>query len=184
MSVGLLGFGAVASLFAERPLGFGCWVLAFDPQAEAMDRARRMGGVSVSDAAGLLGAIDVVSLHATIDESSRGIINRETLSAVRPGFGLVNIARGRLMVDADVLETLDTGRVAGLAIDTLAPEPPFNAAPGTHDFSHPLLIHPKVVVFPNMAASMSDAQERIGLALAEKIPAVLGGRGVAMEGQP
>jgi len=149
-----------------------------------MDRARRMGVVPVIDAAGLLGASDVVSLHATIDEGSRGITNRETLSTVRPGFWLVNIAWCGLMVNADVLEALDTGRLTGLAIDTLAPEPPFNAAPGTHDFSHPLLMHSKVVVFPHMAALTLDAKERIGLALAEKIRAVLGGRGATMEGKP
>jgi D-3-phosphoglycerate dehydrogenase len=154
-------------------LAFGCRVLAYDPQPDLMARAREMGVIAVKDPAGLVGASDLLSLHATIDQGSRGIINCDTLASARPGLWLVNIARGGLMVDADVLKALDCGLVAGLAIDTLAPEPPFNAAPGTHGFSHPLLHHPKVVVFPHMAASTSDAQERIALTLADKICAAL-----------
>lgn len=173
MAIGLLGFGAVGCLVAERLLAFDCRVLAYDPQPDLMDRARQMGVISVKDPASLLGASDLVSLHATIDEGSRGIINCDTLASARSGLWLVNIARGGLMVDADVLKALDSGLVAGLAIDTLAPEPPYNAAPGTHGFSHPLLRHPKVVVFPHMAASTSDAQERIALTLADNICAAL-----------
>jgi D-3-phosphoglycerate dehydrogenase len=173
MAIGLLGFGTVGRLVAERLLAFGCRVLAYDPQLDLMDRAQQMGVIAVKDPASLLGASDLVSLHATIDQSSRGIINSDTLASARPGLWLVNIARGGLMVDADVLKALDSGLVAGLAIDTLAPEPPFNAAPGTHGFSHPLLQHPKVVIFPHMAASASDAQERIALTLADKICAAL-----------
>jgi D-3-phosphoglycerate dehydrogenase len=173
MAIGLLGFGTVGRLVAERLLAFGCRVLAYDPQPDLMARAREMGVIAVKDPAGLVGASDLLSLHATIDQGSRGIINCDTLASARPGLWLVNIARGGLMVDADVLKALDCGLVAGLAIDTLAPEPPFNAAPGTHGFSHPLLHHPKVVVFPHMAASTSDAQERIALTLADKICAAL-----------
>lgn len=77
------------------------------------------------------------------------------------------------MIDADVLDALDRGLLAGLAIDTLAPDPPYDAAPGEHSFSHCFLGHSKVVVFPHMAASTSDAQERIALTLAEGMREVL-----------
>lgn len=166
ISVGLFGFGNVGRLTALRLLSFGCSVMAYDSRPEKMEEARAMGVVAVSGPDELLARCDVVSLHATLNETSRGVINRRTLAKARPGLFLVNTARGGLMVDQDVLEALDSGQVAGLAIDTLSPEPPYNAEPGAHSFTHPYLGHPKVVVFPHMAASTVDAQERIALTLA------------------
>ncbi len=173
MTIGLIGVGNVGRLVASRLQAFGCRVVAFDPNPQSMDLARAMGVTAADSIEMVMGASDLVSLHATIDQASRGIINRDTLAAARPGLWLVNIARGGLMVDTDVIAALSRGVLAGLAVDTLAPEPPFNAAPGTHGFSHPLLLHPKVVIFPHMAASTSDAQERIALTLADKIRATL-----------
>lgn len=173
MTVGLLGVGNVGRLVAARLQAFGCKVLGHDPDPHSLELARSMGVQAVESPAALLAASDLVSLHATIDERSHGIINRDILAAARPGLLLVNIARGALMVDADVIEALDSGRLAALAIDTLAPEPPYNAAPGSHSFDHPLLHHPKVIVFPHMAASTTDAQEAIALSLAEKMDTAL-----------
>lgn len=174
MTVGLLGVGNVGRLVAARLRPFGCRVLGYDPDPRSMELARAVDVEAVDSPAALLAASDLVSLHATIDERSQGIINRTTLAAARPGLLLVNIARGGLMVDADVIAALDDGRLAALAIDTLAPEPPYNAAPGTHSYDHPLLHHPRVVVFPHMAASTTDAQAAIALSLAEKIAATMG----------
>lgn len=169
MTVGLFGFGNVGRLVASRLLSFGCVVMTYDARPENMAIAKGMGIVACGSPADLLAQCDVVSLHATLNPSSLGIINRQTLSQARQGMLLVNTARGELMVDADVLEALDSGQVARLAIDTLTPEPPYNAEPGKHDFTHPYLAHPKVIVFPHMAASTSDAQERIAVSLAEQV---------------
>jgi D-3-phosphoglycerate dehydrogenase len=165
-TVGLLGFGNVGRLTAQRLQAFGCTVKAFDSRPEKQEEARAMGVEPVPGPAELLAGCDVVSLHATLNETSRQVVNRQTLAGAKPGLWLVNTARGGLMNDADVLEALDSGQVAGLAIDTLSPEPPYNAEPGAHGFTHPYLGHSKVVVFPHMAASTSDAQERIALTLA------------------
>lgn len=167
MTVGLLGFGNVGQLTAERLLTFGCRVVAHDLHPEKIAHAMRMGVTPVDSPAALMAASDIVSLHASLNEGSKGIINRRILSGAKPGLWLVNTARGGLMVDADVLDALDRGLLAGLAIDTLVPDPPYNAIPGEHSYSHCFLGHPKVVVFPHMAASTSDAQERIALTLVE-----------------
>jgi|GEM_PF-3144206 len=172
-TVGLLGFGNVGRLTAQRLQAFGCPVMAYDSRPEKMEEARQMGVATVSGPAELLACCDVVSLHATLNETSRGVVNQQTLAQAKPGLWLVNTARGGIMVDADVLEALDNGRVAGLAIDTLTPEPPYNAEPGVHRFTHSFLGHPKVVVFPHMAASTSDAQERIALTLARSMQKAL-----------
>ncbi len=169
MTVGILGFGNVGRLAAERLLPFGCRLLAHDSRPEKMEEARGMGVTPVGSPAELLARCDLVSLHATLNETSREVIRRETLAGAKPGLMLVNTARGGLMRDADVLEALDNGRLGGLAIDTLSPEPPYNAAPDEHDFIHPYLGHPGVVVFPHMAASTVDAQERIALTLVENM---------------
>lgn len=180
MTVGLLGFGTVGQLTAERLLAFGCRVVAYDSQPEKMLRALQLGVTPVDSLTGLLAMSDVVSLHTTLNASTKGVLNRDALAAAKPGVFLVNTARGGVMVDADVLEALVSGLVAGLAIDTLEPEPPYCAAPGEHDYSHCFLGHPRVMVFPHMAASTLDAQERIALTLAEDMCKVLesaGGRG-------
>ena len=178
MTVGLLGFGRVGQLVGERLLAFGCRVVAYDPRAEKMARAVEMGVEAVDGLSSLLSSSDVLSLHVTLDRGTSALINRETLAAAKPGLLLVNTARGGVMVDADVLDALDSGHMAGLAIDTLDPEPPFYAAPGEHAFSHCLLGHPKVIVFPHMAASTADAQERIALTMAEDICNVLASAGI------
>lgn len=175
LRVGLLGYGSVGRLTAERLKGFGCKVLVHDSIPLKMQEAVAEGVTPVASVAELLATSEIVSLHATFNAQSKGVINRETLQHARPGLWLVNIARGGLMVDQDVIAALDSGRLAGLAIDTLAPEPPFNAAPGSHGYDHPYLHHPRVVVFPHMAASTDDAQERIAVTLARDMCGLISG---------
>lgn len=175
LQVGLLGYGNVGRLVAERLRAFGCRLLVHDSSKEKMQEAALDGAIPVASVGELLAASEVVSLHATYNDQSKGAINCETLRHSRPGLWLVNIARGGLMVDDDVISALDTGQLAGLAIDTLSPEPPFNAQPGTHSYDHPYLHHPRVVVFPHMAASTDDAQERIAVTLAQEMCDVMEG---------
>lgn len=175
MTVGIMGFGSVGQGVAQRLEGFGCDVLVLDPREQSQAKCLEFGYRVCEDIDALLRQSDVLTLHATLNETSRGIVNRKTLALAKPGLFLVNTARGALCVDEDLIEALDSGVLGGVAIDTLHPEPPYNAEPGCHSFDHPLLHHDKVFVFPHMAASTMDAQKRIAVELAQKMAAVLCG---------
>jgi len=110
-----------------------------------------------------------VSLHATLNSSSVGLIGRTQFRMMRRGALLVNTARGPLVDARALIEALDSGRVAMAALDVIEPEPPFDLAPDEHRFNHPLLDHEKIVVTPHMAASTRDAQKRIARNLADMI---------------
>lgn len=173
MTVGIVGFGNVGRNVAKRLAAFGCDIVVYDPREESRAACVELGYRAGGDVADLASQCDLLTLHATLNNSSRGIINTEVLAKAKPGMFLVNTARGAMGVDADIIEALDKGILAGVAIDTLHPEPPYNAKPGTHDFDHPLLHHDKVFVYPHMAASTVDAQERIATELADKMASVL-----------
>lgn len=151
-TVGLVGFGAVGRRVAELLRGFGSPVLAFDPKV-GDDVVRRAGAEPVSWP-DLLARSDIVSLHARLDDSSRRMLDDRAFAAMRPGAYLVNTARGELVDRAALLRALESGRLAGAALDVFDPEPP---APGD-----PLLARPDVLATPHLAgASRQVALESV-----------------------
>ncbi len=169
MSIGVVGFGNVGREVAKRLKPFGCEVVIYHHhQGYAADIAAS-NYVFEPDFKAFMGRVDLITLHASLTTESERMIRAETLAWAKPGLYVVNTARGKLWDDVDMLAALDSGQVAVAAVDTLSPEPPYNAPPGTHDYTHPLLNHPRVVVTPHMAASAHDAQQTIALELAERI---------------
>ena len=149
---------------ATRALAFGMRVVAYDPIA-ADDDFETRHGIRRLGLDELLAAADVVSLHSPLTEETRGLINRATLARMRPGSYLINTARGGLVVESDLAESLASGHLAGAGLDVLNSEPP---EPG-----NPLLQLPNVVFSPHMGgidvksmADMADAGRAMrGLAL-------------------
>src|SRR5262249_23173513 len=114
----------------------------------------------------LLAIADVVSLHTPLTPETRGLINRTTLAKMRPGSYLINTARGGLVVEADLAESLASGHLAGAGLDVLNSEPP---EPG-----NPLIKLPNVVISPHMGgidvksmADMADLAARCVVSLHE-----------------
>jgi phosphoglycerate dehydrogenase-like enzyme len=153
-TLGLVGLGRIGRAVATRALAFGMNVVAHDPIAGDADFEARHGirRLSFDD---LLAASDVVSLHTPLTAETRGLINRSTLAKMRPGSYLINTARGGLVVEADLAESLASGHLAGAGLDVLNAEPP---APG-----NPLLGLQNVVLSPHMGGidtkSMADMAE-------------------------
>src|SRR5262249_23588249 len=150
-TLGLVGLGRIGRAVATRALAFGMQVVAFDPVAAGDDFETRHG-IRRLGLDELFAAADVVSLHTPLTDQTRGLINRTTLARMRPGSYLINTARGGLVVEADLAESLKSGHLAGAGLDVLNREPP---EPG-----NPLVGLPGVVLSPHMGGidvkSMSD----------------------------
>jgi phosphoglycerate dehydrogenase-like enzyme len=153
-TLGLVGLGRIGRAMATRGLALGMRVVAFDPIAGDPDFEARHGiqRLSLDE---LLATADVVSLHVPLTSETRGMINRATLARMRPGSYLINTARGGLVVESDLAESLASGHLAGAGLDVLNAEPP---EPG-----NPLVGLPNVVLSPHMGGldvkSMADMAE-------------------------
>ena len=114
----------------------------------------------------MLAAGDFITLHLPKTPETQGFINTETLAQCKDGVRIINVARGPLVVDEDLKAALDSGKVAGAALDVFAKEPITD---------HPLFGYPNVVVTPHLGASTAEAQDRAGVQTAEQVVNALTG---------
>jgi D-3-phosphoglycerate dehydrogenase len=148
-TLGIVGLGRVGQSVARRALGFDMKVLGFDPFLSPA-RAAELGVESVGRLDDLWPACDFITLHTPLSPETRNVINADVLARMRRGVRILNCARGGLIDEAALVQALDSGHVAGAAIDVFDPEPP--------PADHPLVNHPKVVVTPHLGASTEEAQ--------------------------
>ena len=163
-TLGLLGLGQVGMEVARRTRGMEMRVIAHDPYV-AQERAESLG-VELLSQDELLGQSDFISLHMRVTPQTRDMINDEQIAKMKRGARIINTARGELIDDAALLRALDSGQLAGAAIDVFREEPPGE---------NPLLSHDKVIVTPHLGALTEEAQERAATDVAEQVLAVLRG---------
>ena len=120
-TLGVIGCGNVGAAVAERALGLRMKVIAYDPFLSP-ERARDLGVEKVPFET-LLARADFITLHTPLSEATRNLIDRRALAMTKPGVRLINCARGGLVVEEDLAAALDSGHVAGAAIDVFAEEP-------------------------------------------------------------
>jgi D-3-phosphoglycerate dehydrogenase len=160
-TVGFVGYGRIAREVARRLRPFGVSFLAFDPYVrETPD------GTPLVDLTELLRRSRLVSLHAALTEENRHLIDAERLRQMPPGAYLINVARGGLVDEAALVDALESGRLAGAALDVFEVEPPTRRA---------LLAHPRVLATPHLGASTHEAQRRAGEQIADEILRALRG---------
>ena len=164
-TLGVLGFGRIGQLVAARARAFGMRVLAFDPYVSA-ERFRELGIDRAETAAELYGRADFLTLHLAVTADTRGWLDHEAFASMRDGVRIVNCARGELIDDAALEQALDSGKVAGAALDVFPVEPITD---------YPLFGYPNVVVTPHLGASTAEAQDRAGVQTAEQVVAALTG---------
>jgi D-3-phosphoglycerate dehydrogenase len=162
--VGIVGFGRIGQLVAERLKGFGMEILAFDPYVSAQ-KAGQLGArlVSLDE---LLAESDFISIHLPKTAETVGLIGAEALTKVKPGVIIVNAARGGILDEAALAEAIAAGRVGGAGLDVFATEPTTQS---------PLFEHEKVVVTPHLGASTEEAQEKAGISVAKSVRLALAG---------
>lgn len=162
--VGVVGFGRIGQLVAERLKGFGMEILAYDPYVSAQ-RAGQLGArlVTLDE---LLAQSDFITVHLPKSPETLGLIGKEALTKVKPTVRIINAARGGIVDEEALAEALREGRVAGAGIDVFATEPTTES---------PLFEHESVVVTPHLGASTDEAQEKAGVAVARSVRLALGG---------
>jgi D-3-phosphoglycerate dehydrogenase len=165
-TLGVLGFGRIGQLVAQRARGFGMNVLAFDPFVSA-ERFRELGVEKAASSDELYARADFITLHLPQTDDTRGWLDAAAFAKMRDGVRIINCARGELIVDEALKEALDSGKVAGAALDVFSREP---------ITEHPLFDgYENVVVTPHLGASTTEAQDRAGVQTAEQVVAALTG---------
>ena len=157
-TLGVIGCGNIGALVAERGQGLKMKVIAYDPYL-SQERAEDLG-VERMDLDDLLARADFISLHTPLTDETRNIINAEAIAKTRPGVRIINCARGGLVDEEALLAALESGHVAGAALDVFAEEP----ARG-----NPLFAFENVVVTPHLGASTLEAQEKVAEQMAEQM---------------
>ena len=166
-TLGLIGAGNIGSIVAARALGLRMKVIAYDPFLTE-DRAVELG-VEKVDLDNLLSRADFVTLHTPLTDETRNILSRERLEGAKPGIRIVNCARGGLIDEAALKDCLESGQVAGAALDVFATEPATES---------PLFGAPNFICTPHLGASTTEAQVNVALQVAEQMADYLVNGGV------
>lgn len=159
-TLGIVGAGKIGKAVAERARAFGMHILAYDPvlAPEVADGI----GISLVPMDTLLEESDFITVHTPLNTSTRGLIDAEALSKCKSGVGVINCARGGIIDEIALLEALNSGLVGGAALDVFTSEPPSREL-------HELLSHDRVVATPHIAASTSEAQEKVARQVTEQV---------------
>jgi D-3-phosphoglycerate dehydrogenase len=158
-TLGILGMGRIGSEVARRAVGFGMRVLAYDPYL-ALSRAKALQ-VELVELDDLYRRADFITVHVPMSDETRGMINSAAFAKMKKGVRVVNCARGGIIVERDLLAALESGHVAGAALDVYEQEPP------PADF--PLRRLPQVIMTPHLGASTEEAQDNVGIEVAESL---------------
>lgn len=158
-TLGVVGLGRVGRAVASRAQAFGMSILAYDPFVS--ERVAKTARVELVDLEELLAASDFVTLHTSLTDETRNLINRERLALMKPTATIINAARGGLVDPEAVAEALDADRLRAIALDVFATEPP--------EADHPLVNHPKAVHTPHLGASTAEAQRSVAIEIAEQV---------------
>jgi D-3-phosphoglycerate dehydrogenase len=166
-TLGLIGAGNIGSIVASRAIGLRMKVVAFDPFLSP-ERAVELGieKVELDD---LLKRADFITLHTPLTDQTRNILSKENLAKCKKGVRIVNCARGGLIDEVALKEALDSGHVAGAALDVFQTEPAKDS---------PLFGTPNFICTPHLGASTNEAQVNVALQVAEQIADFLVNGGV------
>ncbi|MYZ48056.1 phosphoglycerate dehydrogenase [Propylenella binzhouense] len=157
-TLGIIGCGNIGSIVAERAQGLAMRVIAYDPFLSD-ERALELG-VEKVDLGELFQRADFITLHTPLTDKTRNIIDAKAIAKMKDGVRIVNCARGGLIVEEDLRKALDSGKVAGAAIDVFSEEPAT---------ANVLFGAPNVVCTPHLGASTTEAQENVAIQIAEQM---------------
>jgi len=166
-TLGLIGAGNIGAIVASRAQGLKMKVIAYDPFLTP-ERAVELG-VEKVDLDALMARADFITLHTPLTDETRNILSRERLEAAKPGVRIINCARGGLIDEAALKDMLESGQVAGAALDVFAVEPAKD---------NPLFEAPNFICTPHLGASTTEAQVNVALQVAEQMADYLVNGGV------
>lgn len=157
-TLAVIGLGNIGRIVADRAQGLKMKVIAYDPFI-GREAAARLG-VELCSLDEIWPRADFFTCHTPLTDDTRGIIGAAAFAKMKPGVLVVNAARGGVVDEAALLAALESGKVAGAALDVFNEEP----TPA----GHPLVNHPKVICTPHLGASTEEAQEKVAIEVAEQ----------------
>ena len=163
-TLGVVGFGQIGQRVAARAKAFDMEVVAYDPFMDA-GMGERLE-VELLPLGEMLGRSDFVTLHVPLTDQTRGVLSSAEMAQMKPGAMLINCARGGVVDEAALIEALDSGHLAGAAIDVFETEPPTDRR---------LAEHPLTVTTPHIGAQTREAQERIAVETVRMLLSALDG---------
>ncbi len=162
-TLGVVGFGNIGRVVAERAIGLKMKVIAADPFVS--EKAVSDLEVELVALDELLARSDFITLHVPRLKETLNMINAETIQKMKPGVKIINCSRGEVVQLDHLYDAVLSGHVAGVALDVFPSEPP--------DFSLPILQHPNVIFTPHLGASTGEAQAKVADMIANQIAAYL-----------
>lgn len=172
LTAGIVGFGRIGRAVARKLQAFYGDIIAYDPYIHG-DQMRGYGVGKQDSLEGLLGAADLVMMHCELNEETKFIIDRQSITAMRPDAFLVNGARGNLVEPEAVLQALSTDAIGGYASDVFSPEDP-----NEHPINKQILAYDNVIVTSHRAFLSTPAEVSQRRRVAEEVARVLN------DGQP
>jgi D-3-phosphoglycerate dehydrogenase / 2-oxoglutarate reductase len=163
-TLGIVGLGRIGKLVAQRAHAFGMRIVAYDPFVSP-DRTRQIS-VDLLPLERVVEVSDFITVHVAKTPDTIGLIGKELLARAKPGVRVINVARGGIVDEAALVEAIESGQVAGAALDV------FDTEPITES---PLFDVPQVVVTPHLGASTREAQDKAGATIAEQVELALAG---------
>lgn len=163
-TLGVIGMGRIGSELSRRAIAFGMRVVAYDPFLSAT-RARALQVELVEELDDVLSAADFITLHTPLTAETRHLLNAERLAKTKRDVRIINCARGGLIDENALIDALKSGQVASAALDVFEQEPlPVDS---------PLRAAPNLILTPHLGASTAEAQESVGIEIAQSIRAAL-----------
>lgn len=167
-TLGICGMGRIGAEVAKRAKAFGMTVLAYDPYLSA-SKAEAMG-VKQMDLAQLFREADYITVHMPLTDATRNMIDAKAIATMKDGVRLFNCARGGIINEQALLDGLNSGKIAAAGLDVYVEEP--LAA------DHPFRKQKNLNLTPHLGASTEEAQESVGIEIAESVVSVLSGGGI------
>jgi D-3-phosphoglycerate dehydrogenase len=169
-TMGVYGFGRIGQEVAKIAIGLGMKVLAFDPYVETVDlsldlpalgqNSRIKVSIHTVSEESVIAHSDFITFHVPFNEGDKAIIDAAKMAKMKRGVALINCSRGGVISEADLLTNLNSGHIAFAGLDVFEKEPPVNMD---------ILKHNNVSLSPHIGGSTVEAQNRIGIELAEKV---------------
>jgi D-3-phosphoglycerate dehydrogenase len=163
-TLGILGMGRIGTEVAKRAIAFGMRVVAYDPYLTE-DRAKAIGAEFAASVDEIYLSADFITVHMPVTPETKNMLNATAFAKMKPGVRIVNCARGEIISEQDLIAALESGKVAGAALDVFSVEP----LPADHQFRK----QPNLILTPHLGASTEEAQEKCGIEVAEVIAGYL-----------